>query len=102
MGSFLETYIDPETSFTGVDGCALNNLKCEQRCDFSAQGYRCSCSRGYRLAENKQDCIGKKIPCRVLEDGQVLGYQADIVCQTLALGAIYRTHTVALPLLSIA
>ena len=61
MGSFLETYIDPETSVTGVDGCALNNLKCEQRCDFSVQGYRCSCSRGYRLAENKQDCIGKKI-----------------------------------------
>lgn len=42
-----------------MDGCAIENLKCEQRCDFSAQGYSCSCSRGYRLADNKQDCIGK-------------------------------------------
>ena len=47
--------------YAGVDGCALENLKCEQRCDFSAQGYRCSCSRGYRLADNKQDCVGKEL-----------------------------------------
>ena len=46
--------------FAGVDGCALENLKCEQQCDFSAHGYKCSCARGYRLAANQQDCVGKQ------------------------------------------
>ena len=46
--------------FVGVDGCALEDLMCEQRCDFSAHGYKCSCARGYRLADNQQDCVGEK------------------------------------------
>lgn len=42
---------------SGVDGCALENLKCEQQCDFSVHGYKCSCVRGYLPAANQQDCM---------------------------------------------
>ena len=59
LGDGLSNSPIVSTLFAGVDGCAIENLKCEQRCDFSAQGYSCSCSRGYRLADNKQDCVGK-------------------------------------------
>ena len=48
--------------FAGVDDCALENLKCEQQCDFSVHGYKCSYVRGYLpAAANQQDCVGRKL-----------------------------------------
>lgn len=44
----------------GVDGCALQNLKCDQGCIWTRLGYRCVCYDGYRLHRNKSTCIGNQ------------------------------------------
>ena len=43
--------------FKDVDECLTNNGGCNQTCTNTIGSFECSCSTGFTLAPNNQDCL---------------------------------------------
>ncbi len=46
-----------------IDECNSANGGCEQNCHNSYGSYKCTCDDGFKLSDNKHDCIRKYHPC---------------------------------------
>lgn len=47
--------------FTDVNECELKTAGCEETCENTVGGFRCSCPSGTRLSGDGVSCIGKSV-----------------------------------------